>query len=231
MSGRWRGTTCTERMQAQITLKEPLRKRIWQQIAREKIRQQARVLEAALGEDFGLGFLATKVRSGDAGNHEAIAARRYWGLLFGKQFRRDTDGGGLNAMLNYGYGVLRGITGRAVVAAGLHPSIGLFHHNRYNAYCLADDLMEPNRPLVDAAVLQYSGNQPVPEELVREAKQAVLQALLGRLTLEGEQRTLFDCVARSAVSLVQVLQGQRKKVLFPEMGGKPAGALEPEAEA
>lgn len=137
------------RMAAQLEASKPLKKRIWQQLVRAKIRQQAANLAAWGRPAGGFHLLERKVRSGDPDNVEAQAARRYWPLLFGNEFRRDTAGGGVNGLLNYGYAILRSGVARAVMAAGLHPGLGVHHSNRSNPMCLVDDLMEPFRPLVD----------------------------------------------------------------------------------
>lgn len=137
------------RLRAQIDASRPLQKQIWKKVVAAKIRMQGHVLDANGREGGAFDMLARKVRSGDPDNIEAQAARRYWKALFGKEFSRDQDAGGINGLLNYGYTILRSIVSRAICAAGLHPTIGIFHSNRANAFALADDLMEPYRPLVD----------------------------------------------------------------------------------
>ncbi|MGE0753514.1 MAG: type II CRISPR-associated endonuclease Cas1, partial [Variibacter sp.] len=129
------------RMSDQASASAPLKKRLWQQIVQAKILAQAATLTAVGAEAGGFRLLARKVRSGDPDNVEAEAARRYWPLLFGPSFRRDHDGDGINGLLNYGYAILRAATARAIMAAGLHPSLGLMHSNRGNAMVLVDDLM------------------------------------------------------------------------------------------
>ncbi|MDI6027311.1 type II CRISPR-associated endonuclease Cas1 [Corticibacterium sp. UT-5YL-CI-8] len=141
------------RMRAQASAPKPLTKQLWQKIVAGKILMQGAVLSASGGEGAGFAMLARKVRSGDPDNLEAQAARRYWSALMGTGFRRDADADGPNALLNYGYTVLRAVLSRAICAAGLHPTLGIFHSNRANAFALADDLMEPYRPLVDRVVL------------------------------------------------------------------------------
>lgn len=140
------------RLRAQAAAPRPLQKQLWQRIVAAKIRMQGHVL-AANGQEAGaFDLLARRVRSGDPDNVEAQAARRYWKALFGPDFLRDQDAGGANALLNYGYTVLRAIVSRAICASGLHPTLGIFHSNRANAFALSDDLMEPYRPLVDQLV-------------------------------------------------------------------------------
>ena len=140
------------RMRAQIAASRPLGKQIWAKVVASKIRMQGDVLNRRGIESGAFAALARKVRSGDPDNIEAQAARRYWKALFGATFSRDQDAGDINGLLNYGYTVLRAIVARAICAAGLHPTIGVFHSNRANAFALADDLMEPYRPLVDELV-------------------------------------------------------------------------------
>jgi CRISPR-associated protein Cas1 len=139
----------TERHRAQGEASAPTRKRIWQRLIAAKIAQQADVLVHFTGHHGGLLPLSKRVRSGDPDNLEAQAAQRYWPSLFGRDFRRDRDADGINALLNYGYAVMRAAIARAVVASGLIPSLGVFHSNRSNPFCLADDLLEPYRPYVD----------------------------------------------------------------------------------
>jgi CRISP-associated protein Cas1 len=140
------------RMRAQWQSGVPLAKQLWRQLVIAKIRMQAAILQANGQPHGALDTLAKSVRSGDPENIEAQAARRYWSLLFGQDFRRDREAEGINALLNYGYTVLRAITARSLIAAGLHPTIGLHHHNRGNSFALADDVIEPFRPFVDQAV-------------------------------------------------------------------------------
>lgn len=139
---------------AQWEAARPLSKQLWRRVVVAKIRWQAAILEAHGRDAAAFDLLARSVGSGDPENVEAQAARRYWPLLMGKDFRRDRDAEGANGLLNYGYTILRSLIARAVVAAGLHPSIGIHHANRGNAFALADDLMEPFRPLVDSLTLR-----------------------------------------------------------------------------
>jgi len=206
-----------ERFAAQANASLPLRKRLWQQLVRAKIRAQAETLQYVQGTDHGLLPLAEQVRSGDPQNVEAQAARRYWGRLFDHtRFRRNPDNQDQNLLLNYGYAVLRAIVARAICAAGLHPTLGLHHHNRYNPYCLADDLMEPFRPTVDRSVAEYVGDHDAIYGVEREAKQKIIGDLTGRYLVQGEQRTLFDSAARLAASLVDAYFGVRDSLDLPE---------------
>jgi CRISPR-associated protein Cas1 len=212
----------TERYAKQAEASEPLRKRLWQQLVQAKIRAQARALEAVQGGDSGLRAMAERVRSGDVENLEAQAARRYWPLLFrDPYFRRGNEGPNQNNHLNYGYAILRGVVARATCAAGLHPSFGLNHHNRYNPFCLADDLMEPFRPLVDLAVARWvEGNDPA-EPLTVDTKRWILEHLLGRFQIDGEERTLFDCAGRLAASVVRAIMLEIRELNVPELVSEP----------
>lgn len=206
----------SERIAQQMQARQPTRKRLWQQLVRSKIRAQAAALRLEVGEDLGLEALALRVRSGDPMNLEAQAARRYWSAIFGDiGFRRDQDAGGVNGILNYGYSVLRAMTGRAVCGAGLHPSIGLQHHNRYSQFVLADDLMEPFRPIVDRAAIQAMKTWGNDAEVTKEVKALLLEALNARYRFDGEDRTLFDSLCRVSTSLSRVFGGEADKLDLP----------------
>jgi CRISP-associated protein Cas1 len=207
----------TVRYAAQVRLSLPARKRLWQQIVRAKIAAQARLLEEKTGKDWGLGMIADRVGSGDPQNLEAHAARIYWPKLLGENFRRSAEAEGVNSLLNYGYAVLRATVARAVCAAGLHPTFGLHHRNRYDAFCLADDLMEPFRPLVDRVAAKLAGKLGESVALDPDSKRLLLEPLLGRFTYQGECRTLFDWTARTAFSLSAVVSGDGSKMEIPEL--------------
>jgi len=212
-------STQGERFAAQAAAKLPTRKRMWRDIVSAKVASQGRLLAKLRGGEGGLLMLATRVRSGDPENVEGQAARRFWQMLFDDPaFLRDRDAPGRNALLNYGYAVVRAIVARAVCAAGLHPSLGLHHHNRYDAFCLVDDLMEPFRPVVDEAVVGIAeGKDDEALVLDRETKAALLEALTARYEYRGERRTLFDLAARLASSVAKVFLGKRKKIDVPEL--------------
>lgn len=210
-------STQCQRIALQASSPLPLRKRLWQQIVRAKIIAQAELLERVRSSDCGLKALVTNVRSGDPANVEAQAARRYWSVLFGSNtFRRDPDAKDQNRLLNYGYAILRAIVARAICAAGLHPSLGLHHHNRYNAFCLADDLMEPFRPFVDSFVAGFVEEHGFEADFDLPARRAMLEVLTGRCQFEGESRSLFDAAARTANSLANVFHGHGKKLSLPD---------------
>jgi CRISPR-associated protein Cas1 len=219
----------SEKFAAQAAAPLPLKKRLWRQIVKAKIRAQAHLLAEITGSDHGLWSLAARVRSGDPDNVEARAARVYWPNLFGPaRFRRDPDEDGANALLNYGYAVLRAITARALCGAGLHPGLGLHHHNRYDAFPLADDVMEPFRPLADRAVVSLMHRGLARPTLDADAKRAILQPLVGRFAGNGESRTLFDWVGRTASSLATAIETGRPELEIPAL--EPAAEPGPEEE-
>lgn len=208
----------TERFAKQVELRLPLRKRLWQTIIRAKIAAQGQMLRELHGADGGLIPMAPRVRSGDPDNLEAQAARRYWSLVFGDpKFRRGSEGPDQNQHLDYGYAVLRAAVARALCAAGLHPSIGLRHRNRYDAFCLAADLMEPFRPLVDRRVALWIREHDPTERLDSASKQWLLQVLTGRYLVEEEQRSLFDILSRTANSLAQCITGEADELSVPSL--------------
>lgn len=217
-----------KRIEAQIAASAPTVKRLWAAVVKAKLQQQAAALEAAGAPTAPLTALVAKVRSGDPDNIEAQGARRYWSLLFGPDFRRDQDGGGLNGMLNYGYTILRSAAARAVVAAGLHPSIGLHHSNDANAMRLVDDLMEPFRPVVDLKVwqLRHAGE----DDVTPDSKRALVRVLYDDMQTNVGVTPVMVCMQRLATSLALVFLEDRTKLDLP-LPGLPlslAGSLEPD---
>ena len=204
-------STQTARMAAQVSAAKPVNKRLWREIVREKIRAQGRALRELRGADGGLPLLASRVRSGDPANLEAQASIRYWKLLFDdRRFRRERSAEDQNRLLNYGYAVLRAVVARALCGAGLHPSFGIHHRNQYNAFCLADDLMEPFRPVVDRAVVALVDRVGPSAALDSGAKATLIGAITGRYEVGGERRSLFDLASRASSALAGVYLGQRK---------------------
>ncbi len=202
-----------KRFRRQAEMTGPMKKRLWQSIVQAKIRSQAFVLERTRGNDGGLRALVPRVRSGDSGNVEARAARHYWSLLFPDDgFRRHDEEDARNHLLNYGYGVLRSMTARAVCGAGLHPTFSLFHSNVHNPFGLADDLMEPFRPVIDLAVYGLAGQMLCPL-----SKRALIAALLKRYMAEGEERTLPDILGRVGQSLAHAVMDSRRGLWLPDL--------------
>ncbi|MEX0660148.1 MAG: type II CRISPR-associated endonuclease Cas1 [Balneolaceae bacterium] len=205
------------RLQIQTEATKPLKKRLWQQVVRAKIKAQADVLEEKHGEHFGLKPLIKKVHSGDPKNVEARAARKYWTALFqNKEFRRNTDGQDVNALLNYGYAIIRAAVARSITATGLHPSMGVHHHNQYNAYCLADDMMEPMRPFVDGVVYDmYNQKGTLEVEVNKETKKPLLELLTKEVTIRDMKYPLLESLHIMSASLVDCFAGSRKEMDFP----------------
>ena len=210
-------STQSERFRTQAAAPLPLRKRLWQKIVKVKIRNQGLLLQDLHGDDAGLILLSAKVKSGDSSNLEAQAAQRYWKKLFPRKngyFLRRREADDENALLNYGYTVLRASTARAICAAGLHPGLGIHHHNRYDAYCLADDLMEPFRPLVDGVVAVHARQTEKP--CVDAAfKQMLIFELGSPLQVGKERRTLFDLLGHLASSLALTYMGEHTELVLP----------------
>jgi CRISPR-associated protein Cas1 len=202
------------RLDAQLGVSRPLRKQLWRQLVVAKIQAQARNVPAEQPTHRKLLALARDVRSGDPTNIEAQAARVYWAnWLWQEEFRRDPDGTGLNSFLNYGYAVLRAAVARAIVAAGLLPSVGLHHRNRSNSFCLADDLIEPLRPLVDDRVREM--HRQGYEELNQPAKAALLEILADRVRLGDDVGPLMVQLHRYVASLVRCFAGEARELQIP----------------
>ncbi len=201
------------RMRAQLDATQPLRKRLWKSLVQAKIRAQAAVLERLGKPDGAFERLEKQVRSGDPDNIEAQAARRYWPLLFGTAFRRDPNEPGANGLLNYGYAILRSGTARAVMAAGLHPTLGLHHHNRGNAMCLVDDLMEPFRPVVDFAVAGLlAGGQ---DQVTPDTKRVLAGLLETDLPTPHGTTPLATVLIRLGASLAQAFEAGDGALALP----------------
>jgi CRISPR-associated protein Cas1 len=184
-------------------------------VVRAKLGHQAAVLEALGKPGAPLRALSKRVRSGDPDNLEAQGARRYWPLLFGEEFRRDREQQGINAMLNYGYTVLRAATARAVIAAGLHPTLGIHHQNEANSMRLVDDLMEPFRPYIDYTIWRLAQSTS-DMELDRSAKTAIVRALFIELETDAGATPIQVCLQRLASSLAQVFTGEQAGLDLPK---------------
>ncbi len=208
----------TERFARQMQLSLPTRKRLWQQIVRSKIKAQGELLRELHTNDHGLIAMSARVRSDDAGNLEAQAARKYWGLVFGnKHFRRGSGNADQNRHLDYGYTVLRATVARALCSVGLHPSIGLRHKNRYDAFCLAADVMEPFRPLVDRQVCRWVAQEDSEGPFDTRSKSWMIGATTSRYVLGREERSLFDIILRTANSLAKCIAGESSDFEIPSL--------------
>lgn len=214
-------TTQSERFRDQIDASLPLKKQLWQQTIQAKITNQASVLATCRKAEVGcLRAWAKDVRSGDPDNFEGRAAAYYWRYLFGLHidgFTRDREGLPPNNALNYGYAILRAIVARALVSSGMLPTLGIHHHNRYNAYCLADDIMEPYRPYVDEYVFQLTQKHGLPSEDLSKAWKAEL-LLIPTLdvVIGGRKSPLMVGVTQTTASLYKCFSGELRKVAYPE---------------
>ncbi len=222
----------TERHLAQVGASAPTRKQIWRELVAAKLAQQGHALDSFGQTPNGLSEMAKRVRSGDPDNLEAQGAQRYWPMLFGKDFRRDRDAEGINALLNYGYAVVRAAAARAVVASGLIPTLGVFHKNRSNPFCLADDLMEPYRPFVDWRVKTMIVDlERVPGLDERPTRAAILTLFSETVVVDGRRAPLLLAIEASAASLARTLTGEDKALAMPAgMPAPPDEAEEGEAE-
>jgi CRISP-associated protein Cas1 len=212
-------TVQNERFRDQLDATEPLKKQLWAQTVSQKIRNQATVLRHYKISDSYMTPLYKNVKSGDTDNCEATAAAYYWQHIFPniEGFKRFREGPPPNNWLNYGYAILRGVMARSLVAAGLLPTLGIFHHNRYNAFCLADDLMEPYRPYVDQMVKDLVSMKGIDEDIPKEIKTTLLGIPVIDVALDGEKSPLMLATQRTAVSLVKCFAGEQRKLVYPEL--------------
>lgn len=202
-----------ESYRAQIDASEPLKKGLWKQIVEAKIRNQAALLRKLGRDGDKLKPYYMNVKSADADNREGIAARIYWSELFGANFTRFREGTPPNNLLNYGYTLLRAAVARSIMGSGLFPAFGIFHRNRYNAFPLADDLMEPYRPYVDEQV--YNLYRQGHEQLTREEKSALLRVLFADTRFDNVTRPLEVGLTFTTSSLAKCFAGIRKKIAYP----------------
>lgn len=212
LNGHYQGS---KRINQQAQLSRPKRKQIWQQIVIEKIKNQANVLKAAKLDFLDLEYFANNVKSGDSDNREGLAAQAYWSRLFGPNFRRNPNLDGLNAFLNYGYAILRASVTRAIVAVGLHPAFSVFHHNSEDPTPLANDLMEPWRPLIDIAVYKlYLADK---KELSSTEKKTLAQVLEWDLEINGQHSPLRLCIQRLCNNFVDICEGTSTNLQFAKI--------------
>ncbi len=211
-------TLQSAKFQAQVDASIPLKKQLWQQTVSCKINNQAALLEANRVPVKNMRNWATEVKSGDSDNHEAVAAVYYWKNIFPlfPAFKRERAGDAPNNLLNYGYAILRAVTARNLVASGLLPTLGIFHKNQYNAYCLADDIMEPYRPFVDKAVLNIINLNGNFLELTPHMKKDLLAIPAMDVLINNEKSPLMVAVQKTTASLVKCFEGKQRKILYPE---------------
>lgn len=211
-------TVQTERFRLQIEAKEPIKKRLWKQIVQTKIKHQAKVAGKDSDVYKSLMALRARVRSGDPSNIEAQASKKYWSVyLQDVTFHRNTDGPPPNNMLNYGYMVMRAAVARALCSAGLLPSLGIHHRNRYNAFCLADDLVEPFRGFVESKVRDIFQDSGPVDDLDQPTKARLLEVLYEEVSIAGFKGPLMVGLHRTAASLQRCFAGEQKFVDLPEI--------------
>ena len=212
--------TQNERFRMQVDASLPLKKQLWQQTIKQKISNQARLLSTYTNADVGCMYAwADKVRSGDPDNLEARAAAYYWKNIFTdiSDFVRGRDGEPPNNLLNYGYAILRAVVARSLVASGLLPTLGIHHHNRYNAYCLADDVMEPYRPYVDGLVLDIMCLTNDYSELTKDIKIRLLSIPVLDTTIGGKKSPLMIATQQTTASLYKCFSGEQRRMVYPEL--------------
>lgn len=208
----------TERFREQIFASKPLKKNLWKQVVEQKIVNQAKLLETT-GEDVVPMYkYAASVLSGDTTNQESNAAAYYWRYLFDDdlEFKREREGEPPNHFLNYGYAILRAMTARAIISSGMLPNLGIHHRNKYNAYCLADDLMEPYRIYVDELVLELVNAGFLDDQLPKEIKTELLQIPAFDVQINGKSRPLMNALSITTASLYKCFTGERRSLDLPE---------------
>lgn len=209
----------SEKFRAQIDASLPLKKQLWQQTIQAKICNQYAVLKQLGVEADNMLYWSKNVKSGDSENHEGRAAAFYWAHIFPAEmdFRRERSGEPPNNLLNYGYAILRAIVARALVSSGLLPTLGIHHSNKYNAYCLADDIMEPYRPYVDRVVLEIMQSGDDYSELTTDLKRKLLSIPQLDIHLDGETSPLLVGMSRTTASLARCFEGLSRKIIYPEL--------------
>lgn len=205
----------TEHFRAQVDASQPLKKSLWQQTIKSKIRNQATVLDVNGYSGDALRHMSHQVKSGDPNNEEARAARYYWPVLFGQDFIRNRFGLPPNNLLNYGYAVLRAAVARSISGSGLLPTLGIHHRNKYNAFCLADDIMEPYRPFVDLQVCEMYGVGACNEDLTTENKTGLLNILTSDVMIQGKKRPLMIALSETTASLAKCFKKELSKIKYP----------------
>lgn len=209
-----------ERFTDQINASLPLRKQLWQQTIVQKIRNQAAVLKQTRGCEVGnMTAWANNVKSGDTDNLEGRAAAYYWSQMFSDRpdWTRGQDGDWPNALLNYGYAIVRAMMARALVSSGMLPTFGIHHHNRYNAYCLADDIMEPYRPYVDIIVVKMLNRWPIEEDVNTDMKRELLSIPVSDVIINGQRSPMMVAISQTTASLYKCYSGELRKIVYPEI--------------
>lgn len=210
-------TEHSDRIKDQLQASEPLKKQLWKQTVECKIENQKEVLRRLGNYYEPMMNYQNNVKSGDSTNMEGIAAQHYWKYLISLDFLRQRFGESPNQFFNFGYAVLRSIVARSIVETGLLPVLGIFHKNKYNPYCLADDLMEPYRPFVDWLVMDWLTKNPEIEELTKEFKAHLLQVATKDVWIDGKKRPLLVAVKTTVMSLYKCYTGEKRLISYPEL--------------
>ncbi len=206
----------SEIFRAQVDASEPLKKNLWKQTIEAKIQNQSRLLEKLGKNNLPLKAVGKSVKSGDTDNREGFAARLYWIELMGKNFIRDRYGEPPNPFLNYGYILLRSAVARALAGSGLLATLGIHHRNRYNAFCLADDIMEPYRPYIDEIVFDMNNKWPESFMLDKQHKAELLQMMTVDVKIGENKRPLMVALSQTTASLARCFSGEARKITYPE---------------
>lgn len=212
-------TEQTERIRHQLNASLPLKKNLWQQTVQAKIENQAAHIKGRNKNELKLKRWATQVKSGDNENHEAFAAAYYFQNIYSElvpEFSRNQKGIAPNNLLNYGYAILRAVVARALISSGMLPSVGIFHRNKYNAFCLADDIMEPYRIYVDAVVYEIVETGANIEALTTTLKSQLLTIPALDVYIDDKWSPLMTAVSRTTSSLYDCFKGEHRKILYPE---------------
>lgn len=210
-------TQHSERVKHQLEASEPLKKQLWKQTVECKIENQKEVLKRLGNYYEPMKEYQNNVKSGDLTNMEGVAAQHYWKYLISSDFLRERFGESPNQFFNFGYSVLRSIVARSIVETGLLPVLGIFHKNKYNPYCLADDVMEPYRPFVDLLVMQWLKEYPESEDLTRDFKAHILRIATMDVTIDKLTRPLMVAVKTTTISLYKCYTGERRSISYPEL--------------
>lgn len=212
-------TLQSQKFQYQVEASVPLKKQLWQQTVEAKLQNQAALLQQERVENKYILNLSQVVKSGDSDNCEAKAAAYYWKHIFPDflAFRRERYGPPPNNLLNYGYAIIRAVVARSLVASGLLPTLGIFHRNQYNAYCLADDIMEPYRPFVDKVVCGIIRGNGKFLDMTPSMKKALLAIPASDVEIDGQTSPLMNAVQRTTASLARCFEGKARKLLYPRL--------------
>ena len=206
----------TEKLRYQINASLPLKKNLWQQTIKKKIQNQSALLNSIDITTKKMDYWASQVKSGDPDNYEARAAAFYWNIIFEEEFTRGRYGDPPNNILNYGYAILRAVVARNLVASGMLPALGIFHRNKYNAFCLADDIMEPYRPYVDIKVLSIMEMDNFNGELTTEVKRELLSIPVTDIDINGMNSPLMVGIQQTTASLMRCFEGVSRQIIYPD---------------